>query len=45
MSELDMPRAVLVNVHSVGYDVDMTRLFANEVGEQGVDERLHPTVM
>lgn len=44
MTILDVPCAILVNFNRIGYDFDIVRVITDEVGEDGADERLHPTV-
>ena len=33
-----------MNINRIGYDIDIVRVVTEEVGENGADERLHPTV-
>ncbi len=33
-----------MNFNRIGYDFDIVRVVTDEVGENGADERLHPTV-
>lgn len=43
MTILDIPRAVLVNLDRIRYDIDMVRVVTEKVCENGADEWLHPT--
>ena len=43
MTILDVPRTVLLNFNRIGYDFYIVCVVTDEIGENGADERLHPT--
>ena len=42
MTELDVPRAVLVYIDRIGDDFNVVRIVTDKIGEDGTDKRLHP---
>lgn len=44
MTILEVPCAVLVNINRIGNDFNIVRVITEEFGENGADERFHPTV-
>lgn len=41
MTELDVPRPIIMDVNRIGDDVNVFRVVTDEFGEDGADERLH----